>query len=218
MAASSTLPAQVHPISLPDRFFWIGLPLLLALALGHSLWATSLDGFTIDEPYHIAAGASYLRWGDYRLNPEHPPLVKLVAGLAVPPSVLHLTPLRLLSEKQQEREYTQKAVFDDSDSAWVHRRARTALFAFNTLLLAVVAWLLWRIFGPGIALTASLLLALDPTVSAHMPVVMTDLPMALLGTISLCLVILALRNGLWRDWISWASLPGYCWPASTRRR
>jgi hypothetical protein len=175
--------------------------LLLALALGHSLWATSLDGFTIDEPYHIAAGASYLRWGDYRLSPEHPPLVKLIAGLAVPPSVLHLTPLRLLREKEQEREYTQKAVFLESDSARVHTRARAALLAFNTVLLAALGWLLWRIFGSGIALAALLLLALDPTVSAHMPVVMTDLPMALLGTTSLCLAILALRNGLWRDWI-----------------
>ena len=109
-----------------DRLFWWALPLLLALAVGHSLWATSLDGFTIDEPYHIAAGASYVRWGDYRLNPEHPPLVKLVAGLSVPPSVLHLEPLRLLQEKGQEREYTQKAVFLESDSAQVQRRARAA--------------------------------------------------------------------------------------------
>jgi Dolichyl-phosphate-mannose-protein mannosyltransferase len=185
----------------PDRFFWIGLPLLLALALGHSLWATSLDGFTIDEPYHIAAGASYLRWGDFRLNPEHPPLVKLIAGLAVPPSVLHLAPLRLLNEKDQEREYTQKAVFLESDSGRVHRRARVALFAFNLVLLAALAWFLARIFGPAIALAALLLLALDPTVSAHLPVVMTDLPMALLGTICVCLAILALRDGFWRDWI-----------------
>ncbi len=174
---------------------------MLALALVHSLWATSLDGFTIDEPYHIAAGASYLRWGDFRLNPEHPPLVKLIAGLSVPPSVLHLGPLQSLSEKWEERQYTQKAVFLDSDSNQIHRRARTALLAFNTLLLAVLGWLLWRTFGTGIALAALLLLALDPTVSAHMPVVMTDLPMALLGTISLCLVLLALRDRLWLDWI-----------------
>jgi hypothetical protein len=184
-----------------DRLFWYGLPLLLVLALGHSLWATSLDGFTIDEPYHIAAGASYVRWGDYRLNPEHPPLVKLVAGLAVPSSVLHLAPLGLFKEKGQERQYTQKAVFLDSDSAWVHRRARAALLALNTLLLAALALVLRRVFGFGIAGAALLLLALDPTVSAHMPVVMTDLPMALLGTISLCLAILALRDRLWRDWI-----------------
>src|SRR5271154_6997211 len=125
-----------------DPLFWVGLPLLLTLALGHSLWATSLDGFTIDEPYHIAAGASYLRWGDYRLNPEHPPLVKLAAALAVPPSVLHLAPLQLLTDKWQERNYTQKAVFEDSDGARVRRRARAALFIFNTLLLGALAWML----------------------------------------------------------------------------
>ncbi len=185
----------------PEHFFWIGLLLLLAFALGHSIWATSLDGFTIDEPYHIAAGASYLRWGDYRLNPEHPPLVKLVAGLSVPSSVLHLGALKMLKEKVQEREYTQKAVFLDSDSNEIHRRARVAMLAFNSVLLAVLGWMLWRVFGAGIALAAILLLALDPTVSAHMPVVMTDLPMALLGTICLCLAILALRNGFWFDWI-----------------
>jgi Dolichyl-phosphate-mannose-protein mannosyltransferase len=192
-------PGKTHAKG--DRLFWIGLPLLLALALGHSLWATSLDGFTIDEPYHIAAGASYLRWGDFRLNPEHPPLVKLIAGASVPPSVLHLSPLRVLSEKGQERDYTQKAVFLESDSVVVHRRARAALFAFNLALLAALTILLRRIFTPRIALCALLLLALDPTVSAHMPVVMTDLPMALLGTISLCLAILALRTRLWLDWI-----------------
>jgi len=185
----------------PEYFFWSGLLLLLAFALGHSLWATSLDGFTIDEPYHIAAGASYLRWGDYRLNPEHPPLVKLIAGLSVPPSVLHLGPLQLLREKGQERQYTQKAVFLDSDSNRIHGRVRVALLAFNTLLLAILGWLLWRVFGAGIALAALLLLALDSTVTAHMPVVMTDLPMALLGTICLCLAILALRNRRWLDWI-----------------
>ena len=105
------------------------------------------------------------------------------------------------SAKSGGAPYTQKAVFLDSDSNQIHRRARTALLAFNTLLLAVLGWLLWRTFGTGIALAALLLLALDPTVSAHMPVVMTDLPMALLGTISLCLAILALRDRLWLDWI-----------------
>ncbi|MGB8536112.1 MAG: glycosyltransferase family 39 protein [Acidobacteriaceae bacterium] len=184
-----------------EHRFWFGLALLLALALGHSLWATSLDGFTVDEPYHIAAGASYVRWGDYRLNPEHPPLVKLIAALAVPPTVLHLPPLTVLNEKVQERVYTQQAVFAQSDGARVHRRARFALYLLNTSLLAALTWLLGRIFGATIALMALLLLALDPTISAHMPVVMTDLPMALLGTICLCAIILALRDRRGRDWV-----------------
>jgi hypothetical protein len=36
---------------------------------------------TFDETSHLPAGYSYLRWHDYRLNPEHPPLVKKLAAL-----------------------------------------------------------------------------------------------------------------------------------------
>jgi hypothetical protein len=31
-------------------------------------------------PNHIAAGVSYVRNGDFQINPEHPPLVKLRVG------------------------------------------------------------------------------------------------------------------------------------------
>ena len=35
----------------------------------------------MDELAHIPAGFSYVKLFDYRLNPEHPPLVKMLAGL-----------------------------------------------------------------------------------------------------------------------------------------
>src|SRR5437879_13264361 len=38
---------------------------------------------TFDEAAHIAAGYSYIIKGDFRLNKEHPPLSKELAGLAV---------------------------------------------------------------------------------------------------------------------------------------
>src|SRR5262249_53487307 len=46
----------------------------------------SISGFlqkspTIDEPVHLFSGYSYLKWGDFRANPEHPPLAKLWAAL-----------------------------------------------------------------------------------------------------------------------------------------
>jgi tetratricopeptide (TPR) repeat protein len=193
------MPSSREPRGTPR--FWPGLATLLLLAVGHTLWATSLDSFTIDEPYHIAAGASYLRWGDFRINPEHPPLVKLVVALAEPPSVLHLAPLTILNDKRQERVYTQTAVFKDSDSVPIHRRARYALIAFNTFLLVVLTLLLRRVFNAPIALATLLLLALDPTVSAHMPVVMTDLPMSLLGAICCSLACLALRERSRTAWL-----------------
>ena len=39
------------------------------------------DACTVDEAIHIVAGYSYLRYQDYRLNVEHPPLVKVLAAL-----------------------------------------------------------------------------------------------------------------------------------------
>lgn len=36
---------------------------------------------TTDETTHLAAGYSYLLTGDYRMNPEHPPLLKKLAAL-----------------------------------------------------------------------------------------------------------------------------------------
>src|SRR3974390_2027870 len=65
-------------IKLP--FFTGVLLLLIAAAIMRSAIATRLDGFTIDEAYHIGAGVSYVRLGDFRINPEHPPLVKLWIG------------------------------------------------------------------------------------------------------------------------------------------
>jgi hypothetical protein len=35
----------------------------------------------MDELAHIPAGYSYVKYMDYRLNPEHPPLLKILSGL-----------------------------------------------------------------------------------------------------------------------------------------
>src|SRR6266436_8708258 len=42
---------------------------------------------TSDEPLHLAAGYSYWQTRDFRMNPEHPPLAKLLA--AAPLLALH---------------------------------------------------------------------------------------------------------------------------------
>ena len=39
------------------------------------------DSTTMDELAHIPAGYSYLSQKDFRINPEHPPLVKDLAAL-----------------------------------------------------------------------------------------------------------------------------------------
>lgn len=39
------------------------------------------DSATTDEVAHIPSGYSYVKYWDYRLNPEHPPLAKVIAGV-----------------------------------------------------------------------------------------------------------------------------------------
>ena len=83
----------------------IGMAVLVVLgALGvlRSATGTRLDSFSMDEPWHVVAGTAYARTGDFSLNPEHPPLIKLWVGAAMPPSFKLRAPT-LLSEKAQER-------------------------------------------------------------------------------------------------------------------
>lgn len=53
----------------------------LALMLVMGFFSMIQDSLTMDELSHIPAGYSYILKRDYRINPEHPPLIKDLAGL-----------------------------------------------------------------------------------------------------------------------------------------
>ena len=179
---------------------FVGLVLLLVLlGIVRSAMATRLDGFTLDEAYHIAAGVSYVKYGDFRINPEHPPLVKLWVGSIIAATGFQLEPLRQFSDKPDERAFTQSAVFLKNNPDSVQRRARDAMFVLNALLLISLALALERVFDAAVALGALLFLVIDPTVAAHWPVVMTDLPVALLLATATLLSTRAFRDWLWKD-------------------
>jgi hypothetical protein len=172
---------------------------LVGLGIGRSAIATRLDGFTYDEAYHIAAGGSYLKYGDFRMNPEQPPLVKLWVGSVMTATGFHLDPLRRFSDKPDERLFSEQNIFGKNDPDSVQRWARAAMFAFNGLMLISLAFALERVFDARVALGALLFLVIDPTVAAHWPVVMTDLPVALLSAVSIVLAAQAFRDWTWTD-------------------
>jgi Bacterial transcriptional activator domain len=160
--------------------------LLTIAAISRSAIGTRLDSVTVDEPWHIVAGTEYVRTGDFRLNPEHPPLVKLWVGAAMPSSFT-LRPGAPLVEKIHEREMVEETFFHDNDFRGAQGRARLAMWSFHGVLLIVFGLLLWRVFGLAWAIGTLAFLAIEPTVGAHLPVVMTDLPLAMtLGLAALC--------------------------------
>lgn len=164
----------------------LGVALILALALLavlRSHLGTRLDGFTVDEPWHTVAGVSYLRTGDFRLNPEHPPLVKLAAGAAMPDTFV-LPAWEPIIEKSQEREWVEAVMYYKNDSDAALAASRRGVWIFHAMLLVVLGGVLWRAFGLPWSAGTLAFLAIDPTVAAHLPVVMTDLPLALLLALS----------------------------------
>ena len=177
--------------------------LLCLLAVARSWWGTRLDGFTVDEPWHTVAGAVYLRDNDFSLNPEHPPLAKLVAGAAMGRSLALPTTIAP-SEKAQERDLVERTVYLDNDPDAVQHRTRIALWSLNASLLLAFGLLLRRALGLAWAIGTIAFLAVEPSIAAHLPVVMTDLPVAL--TLSIAAVCCGLLAATWQ-W-RWALAAG----------
>jgi hypothetical protein len=187
------------------RIFISLLLVFVGGAILRSALTTRLDSFTLDEAYHIAAGVSYVQRADFRVNPEHPPLVKLWVGSFLSATGFHLGPLRVFHDKLDERRFTAEEVYLHNDPNSVRRRSRIAMWVLNGLLLVAFALALRRAFGALVSLATILFLAIDPTVAAHLPVVMTDLPVALLSATAVVMGACAFRLWKWPD-LAWSSV------------
>jgi hypothetical protein len=194
--------------SLRSQLFAFVTLFVVCGAIFRSAVATRLDGFTLDEAYHIAAGVSYVRDMDFRINPEHPPLVKLWVGSFIDRTGFHLSSLRPFADKYDERAFAEQDVYLHNDFGSVQRRARIAMWTLNGLLLTLFAFAMRRVLGFGVAIGALLFLAIDPTVAAHLPVVMTDLPVSLLSATSVVLAARAFHAWAWGDVVACATVLG----------
>jgi 4-amino-4-deoxy-L-arabinose transferase-like glycosyltransferase len=137
------------------------------------LSSTHRNSITWDEDDHIYAG--YMSWkhGDFGLNPEHPPMVKLVAALP-------LLNMQLTMPALQDRPFKIEAFLggkdfffkNDADRMLFRARVMASLF---TLFLAVLVFLAAQeMFGTIAGFIALGLLVFDPNLLAHGAVVGTD--------------------------------------------
>ncbi|MCL5435794.1 MAG: glycosyltransferase family 39 protein [Patescibacteria group bacterium] len=157
---------------------------VLILLLGGfalSLFTMLGDSAIVDEIAHVPAGYSYVRYGDYRLNPEHPPLIKDLAGLP-----LLLLPLSFPTDIP--------AWTTDTNGQWetgwnfiYHYGNNADLILFFArlpilLLYVLFGWLLYvfirKYFGTNTALLSVFFYALSPNFLAHNHLVTTDLGIA----------------------------------------
>jgi hypothetical protein len=167
--------------------------LLLLFQLGLQIRLSRVDSQTTDEAVHLSAGYSYWEWKDLTLNPEHPPLVKLLAGAAahwvhpVFPSVEHRERLSefFYDSWRDNRRLGEAFLYEAGNDAdrllFVGRLPAIAL----TLLLGVAIFsVATAFFGPLGGLLATMIYVFDPTVAAHGHLITTDIAVALGGVAS----------------------------------
>jgi 4-amino-4-deoxy-L-arabinose transferase-like glycosyltransferase len=160
-----------------SRYEIAGICVLLIFISLQLFFSVRRESQTWDEANHIFAG--YRTWtdGDFGLNPEHPPLVKLLATTPLLWSQLKNPPLeeRFFKEDAFLRG---KEFLYQNDPDKILARTRTAA-AILTLLTALTLFFGTKeMFGTGAAFIALTLLAFDPNLLAHGALVTTDVGLA----------------------------------------
>ena len=161
------------------------LAALCACVFAQAFFSMRRKSLTYDELSYIPAGYSYVVTGDFRLNHEQPPLMKLLAGLGMLP--LH-------PRLPVGNESWVAAGEGDVNTQWNfgreflmganHDAERLVLFArlpmvLVTMLLVVGVFLFARdLYGPTAGLLAATLCAFDPNILAHGRLATTDLGLA----------------------------------------
>jgi dolichyl-phosphate-mannose-protein mannosyltransferase len=141
---------------------------------------------TNDEAVHLVAGFSYWKTRDFRLNPEHPPLAKLVAAL----------PLLLFGPKFSAtgENWKRAAEFRFGFDFLYHNDTDRLLFWSRTMMILLAAvglivTFLWArdMFGIPEGLFAAAMYAFSPNLLAHGMLVTTDVPLAVFSVLALYL-------------------------------
>lgn len=152
--------------------------IIMFVILFTSAWG---DSATMDELAHIPSGYSYLSQKDFRLNPEHPPLIKDLS--AIPLMFLNLN---FPTDIKEWTEYLNGQwdmgrifIYESGNNAdTIIRWSR-----FPIMLLAILFGLMlfkWvkGLYGDKAALLTLFLFAFSPTFLAHSRYVTTDLAAA----------------------------------------
>jgi 4-amino-4-deoxy-L-arabinose transferase-like glycosyltransferase len=136
---------------------------------------------TYDEAMHLAAGYSYLATGDFRLEPQNPPLIK--ALLALPLYVGHSLPFNPDSQHWHNgtefflgQDFLYRSTLPADQMLAVSRVPNLFL---GGILTALIGWWAYRLWGSGAAILAMALASLEPNLVSHSSLVTTDIGVTL---------------------------------------
>jgi hypothetical protein len=168
---------------------WAILAALAAVMILQIWTSVTQLSITSDEVDHLHAAYRYLQCRDFGWNPEHPPLVKIIAAM----------PMRAMSiadpidgacgrpnSKTADFFIGREWVFANPER--VLTAARFAVSVLSVLLLLTVWFFARKLFGLPVAIISGILLAFEPNILAHGGLVTTDVA----ATLGFALAVYAL--------------------------
>jgi 4-amino-4-deoxy-L-arabinose transferase-like glycosyltransferase len=182
-------------LKVASRWYWAAVAFLLLVQAAQIVNVVRQESLTFDEDDHIFAGYEMWKAGDYGLNPEHPPLVKLLATSVILGETLQI-PLN------KGRFFKEEAYLDGRDFLWkndpdhhllLRMRLMAGVLAVGMTLTIFLAALEW--FGPEAGLIALTVAVFDPNLLAHSALVTTDMGLS-------CFLLLSILA-----FYRWASKP-----------
>ena len=182
---------------------------LLALMGGLQIASMREESQTYDEGLHLAAGVSYWKTGDFRANPEHPPLGKLLAAV---PLLLAGVEWNIGQKQWHEQDqFTLAGPFVyrnkiDADLLLFLGRLPTVLVSLGLGL--GIALTGKRLFGPLAGIVALALYATDPNFIAHGHYITNDVLAAAAVFGSAITWLRAVETDRRRDWAIAAAMLG----------
>lgn len=188
------------------KYYKIIVTLTIFFLLIVSLKLANDDSLTFDEIAHIPAGYSYVTKFDYRLNPEHPPLVKVLSGIPLLFLSLNFeTSQELWNETNQWGEYKQW----EAGHYLLHEAGNnvdqiTFWARFPIILISIgLAFLLFlwgkKIGGTATGIFALLLCVFDPNILGHNHLVTTDIGVAATTALSFYFFLSFVRHPSWKN-------------------
>jgi predicted membrane-bound mannosyltransferase len=158
---------------------------LILIYWAQMLHAIRGESLTWDEGDHIFAGYESLKTHDFGFNPEHPPMVKMIAALP-------LLSLDLRVPPNQNRFFKMESYFDGRDLLYHNGPANGGHYGANTLIFrarlfasifGIIAALLvflgtTEMFSLTAGLIALILFCFEPNLLAHGAYVTTDMSAA----------------------------------------
>src|SRR3989344_5731594 len=165
---------------------WLLFLVILGGSAFLSVGASLQESAIMDELAHIPAGYGYVRYLDYRLNPEHPPLVKALAALPLifqnsfgsAQDKLNFPTNKDSWQSDVNGQWSAGSQFlyeSGNDADKIIQWSRLGPIILTLLLIIFIYLWAKELIGRWWALLPTFLFALSPTVLAHGHYVTTDL-------------------------------------------